>query len=74
VSSANGAATLVYQVDRSNGIVTVSNVDLTTPSGLSTFMSALTTGTPVKAYGVPLAGGGIQAYVVAYFTGVVPTI
>lgn len=73
VSSASGSATLAYQVDRSNGIVTVSNIDLTTTSGLSTFTNALTAGTPVKVYGVPQSGGGIQAYVITYFTGLAPS-
>ena len=35
VSTTSGSATLVYQVDRTNGIVTVSPVDITTSAGLT---------------------------------------
>jgi hypothetical protein len=70
VSTATGGATLVYQVDRTNDIVTVSQVDVMTPTGLATLTSALaTTGSPVKVYGVPQLDGSVKAYVLAYFTG-----
>jgi hypothetical protein len=68
-STVSGSATLVYQVDRTGGIVTVSPVDLTTPSGLNTVQTNLTPGTPVKVFGVPQANGSIKAYVFFYFTG-----
>ena len=64
----SGSATLVYQVDRNNGIITISPVDLTTPAGLSTVQTNLTAGTPVKVFGVPQSNG-IKAYVFFYFTG-----
>jgi hypothetical protein len=70
VSTAMGAATLVYQVDRTNGIVTVSQVDVTTAAGLTTLTNALANvGTPVKVYGVPLVDTSLKAYVLTYFTG-----
>ncbi len=70
VSASSGSATLVYQVDRSNGILTVSPIDITTASGLATFTQALVAGsTPVKVYGVPQADGTLRAYVVFYYTG-----
>ena len=70
VSTATGAATLVYQVDRTNGIVTVSQVDVTTAAGLATLTNALANvGTPVKVYGVPLLDTSLKAYVLTYFTG-----
>ena len=70
VSTAMGAATLVYQVDRTNGIVTVSQVDVTTAAGLATLTNALANvGTPVKVYGVPLLDTSLKAYVLTYFTG-----
>jgi hypothetical protein len=72
VSSTGGQATLVYQVDRTNGVVSVSPVDLTTSTGLSTFTNAMLTGTPVKVFGTPQADGSLQAYVVLYFTGTLP--
>ncbi len=70
VSTATGAATLVYQVDRTDGIVTVSQVDVTTAAGLATLTTALANvGTPVKVYGVPLLDTSLKAYVLTYFTG-----
>ncbi|MGA2861210.1 MAG: DUF4382 domain-containing protein [Steroidobacteraceae bacterium] len=68
----SGSATLVYQVDRVGNIVTVSSVDITTSSGLTTFTNALTAGTPVKVYGIAQSDGTLKGYVVIYFTGVAP--
>jgi Domain of unknown function (DUF4382) len=72
-SALAGSATLVYQVDRTNGIITISPVDLTTPAGQSTIQSNLTVGTPVKVFGVPQTNASIKAYVFFYFTGTMPT-
>jgi hypothetical protein len=69
VSTTSGSATLVYQVDRTNGIVTLSPVDITTNTGLTTLTNGLTAGAPVKVYGVPQADGTLKAYVLVYFTG-----
>jgi hypothetical protein len=69
VSTTSGSATLVYQVDRTNGIVTVSPVDITTSAGLTQLTNGLTTGAPVKVYGVPQADGTLKAYVLTYYTG-----
>ncbi len=69
-----GSATLVYQVDRSNGILTVSPVDITTSAGLATLTTGLAVGAPVKVYGVPQADSSLRAYVLAYFTGLTPTV
>ena len=66
------SATLVYQVDRTNGIITISPVDLTTPAGQNTIQSNLNLGTPVKVFGVPQINGSIKAYVFFYFTGTAP--
>lgn len=63
------SATLVYQIDTTNGIVTVSPQDLTSSSGLATVSAALVAGTPVKVFGVPQADGSIKAYVLFYLTG-----
>ena len=71
LSSVVGSATLVYQVDTTNGIVTVTPQDLTTQTGLANVSAALVTGTPVKAFGVPQADGSIKAYVLFYLTGTV---
>jgi hypothetical protein len=73
VSTTAQSATLVYQVDRSNGVITVSPIDVTTSSGLAAITAALVAGTPVKVYGVPQAGS-LKAYVLVYFTGMVPSL
>lgn len=69
VNSSSGSATLVYQVDRTNNIVTISPVDITTSSGLTTLTNGLATGALVKVYGVPQSNGTLQAYVLTYYTG-----
>jgi Domain of unknown function (DUF4382) len=71
-SAVQGSATLVYQVDRTNGIITISPVDLTTPAGQNTVQSNLNLGTLVKVFGVPQLNGSIKAYVFFYFTGTAP--
>jgi hypothetical protein len=58
-----GSATLVYQVDRTNGIVSVSATDITKTA------PTIPAGTPVKVYGIPQANDTIKAYVVIFFTG-----
>ncbi len=73
-SSVSGSATLFYQVDRTNGIVTVTPQDITSTAGLNAVSSNLVSGTLVKVYGVPQADGSIKAYVVFYFTGTAPTL
>jgi len=72
VSTAAGSATLVYQVDRSNGVVTISPVDVTTSAGLQTLTNGLSVGTSVKVYGIPQPDGTLKAYVIDYFTGMSP--
>jgi Domain of unknown function (DUF4382) len=72
VSSASDEATLVYQVDRTAGIVTVSSIDITTPTGLATLTANLVTGVPVRVYGIPQSNDALKAYVLVYFTGVLP--
>jgi hypothetical protein len=75
-SLVSGSAPLVYQVDRKNGIITISPVDVTTSAGQNTLQSNLTSGTLVKVFGVPQSSGGvnsIKAYVFFYFTGTMPS-
>ena len=72
VSTTSGSATLVYQVDRANGIVSISPIDITTASGLSTLTSSLMAGTAVKVYGTPQSDGTFRAYVLMYYTGTMP--
>ena len=72
VSDTSGSATLVYQVDNTNGVVTVSPIDITTSAGLTTFTNGLAAGALVRVYGVPQSGGTFKSYVVTYFTGTTP--
>jgi hypothetical protein len=63
----------VYQVDRTNGVVTISAEDITSSAGLTALTDGLSVGAPVKVYGVPQADGTLKAYVLTYFTGTMPT-
>jgi len=75
VSSTSGSATLVYQVDRTNGIVTVNPIDITTSTGLTDLTDGLAAGAPVKVYAIPEDSAGnasLKAYVITYFTGDMP--
>ena len=72
VSTTSESATLVYQVDRTNGVITVSPIDVTTSSGLAAITSGLSAGAIVKVYGVPQAGS-LKAYVIVYYTGLMPS-
>jgi Domain of unknown function (DUF4382)/Domain of unknown function (DUF5666) len=73
VGSTAGSATLVYQVDMTGGILTISPIDITTASGLAALTSGLASGTPVAVYGIPQADGSLKAYVLAYYTGDLPS-
>jgi hypothetical protein len=72
VSNSGGEATLVYQVDYGNGIVTISPVDITTASGLSTLTDGLAIGAKVKVSGIAQSDGTLKAYVLTYFTNTAP--
>jgi hypothetical protein len=80
VSTTLGAATLVYQIDRSNGVITVSPIDITTPAGIAAIGAGLSAGAPVKVFGVPQAPvapattGTLRAYVIVYYTGTMPSM
>jgi hypothetical protein len=74
VSTANGSATLVYQVDRNNGIVTVSPVDITTSAGLATFTAGLAKGALTRVSGLAQTDGTLKGYVVTYYTGTTPSL
>lgn len=80
VSTTPGSATLVYQIARNNGIVTITALDITSADGLSAMTAGLTTGAVVKVYGVPSAplppasSGALQAYVLAFYTGTMPSM
>jgi hypothetical protein len=74
VSTATQSATLVYQVDRTGAVVTISPIDVTTPGGLSTVTQNLIAGVPVKVYGVPQSDGTLKSYVIVYYTGMLPSM
>jgi uncharacterized protein DUF4382 len=73
IDTTSGSATLVYQVDNSNGSVSVSPIDISSASGLSTLTNALVAGTAVKVFGTPQSDGTFRAYVLIYFTGTQPS-
>lgn len=72
VDTTAGSAALVYQVDRSNGHVTVTPQDVSTTAGLAALTAGLQTGTAVKVSGVPQPDGSLKAYALTYFTGLQP--
>ena len=80
LSTTMGSATLVYQIDRANGVITVSPIDITTTAGLAAISAGLSIGAPVKVFGVPQAAvapattGTLRAYVIVYYTGTMPSM
>lgn len=72
LSDTSGQATLVYQVDYSNGVATISPVDITTAAGLTTVTDGLAVETKVKISGIAQSDGTLKAYVVTYFTNTTP--
>jgi hypothetical protein len=72
LSTTSGSATLVYQIDITGGVITISPVDITTSNGQNTLSTNLVANTPVKVFGVPQPDGSIKAYVVFYYTGATP--
>ena len=72
-STATGSATLVYQVDRTNGVVTVSPQDITTSAGLAALTAGLQAGAKVMVSAVPQSDASLKAYVISYYTGTPPT-
>ena len=58
-------------MDRTDGIVTVSPIDITTSARLADLTNGLAAGAPVKVYGVPQSTA-IKAYILAFFTGDMP--
>lgn len=72
ISTTSGQATLAYQVDRADGTLTVSPLDLTNPTDLATLSTDLQAGSRVKVDGVPQPDGTIKAYAVTTYTGTAP--
>ena len=59
--------TLIYEINRASGVITIS-----TPT-LSQAGSALTVGVPVKVYGIPQSDGSIKCYSLLFYTGAAST-
>jgi len=74
VSTAKQSATLVYQIDRTGAVLTVSPIDASSAAGQSTLTTNLVAGVPVKVYGVPQPDGTLKAYVLIYYTGMLPSM
>ena len=78
VSTVSGSATLVYQVNRSGGVVTITPLNLANSADFTTFTTSLTSNTLVKLWSVPqpagtAASGALKAYVILYYTGMLPS-
>jgi hypothetical protein len=67
-----GSATLFFQVDRTNGVLSVTPQDITTNAGLTNVSAALVKPTLARVFGVPQNDGSILAFAVIYFTGTQP--
>ncbi|HEX4388486.1 MAG TPA: DUF4382 domain-containing protein [Steroidobacteraceae bacterium] len=74
VGTAMGSATLVYQIDRSGDVVTISPIDASSASGQATLTGNLVSGVPVKVFGIPQPDGTLKAYVLIYYTGMLPSM
>jgi hypothetical protein len=72
LGTTSGSGTLVYQIDRTGNVITISAVDVTTSAGQTTVSNNLVSNTPVKVFGIPQADGSIKAYVLFYYTGTRP--
>jgi hypothetical protein len=69
LNTTSGSATLVYQVDRQGGAITVTPQDISNASTLTTVANNLVANTtPVKVFGVPQPNGSIKAYTLFYYT------
>ncbi len=75
LSTAADSATLVYQVDYSSGVLTISPLDITQAANLATLEQSLIAGALVKVYAVPVANASntATAYVLVYYAGDLPT-
>jgi len=75
LSTISGSASLVYQVDRTGLVLSISPVDITTTAGLNALTTDLTSGVPVKVFGLPQSDGTVKGYVLIYYTGAIkPTM
>jgi Domain of unknown function (DUF4382) len=75
LSTAADSATLVYQVDFTTGILTITPLDITQAANLTTLEQTLTAGALVRIYAVPVANASntATAYVLVYYAGDLPS-
>jgi hypothetical protein len=71
-STTADSATLVYQIDRTSIVVTITAVDITEPAGITAITTGLITGARAKVFGVPQVDGSIKAEAVFFYTGTQP--
>jgi hypothetical protein len=68
LSTTSGSATLVYQIDRQGGVITITPQDISNSTTLQTVAGNLAVGVPVKVFGVPQVDGSLKAYMLFYYT------
>jgi hypothetical protein len=69
VSSNSGQATLVYLVNRSGDVVTVTSLDITNAANLTTLTGYLGAGAIVQVSAAPQSDGSLKAYVLTVYRG-----
>jgi len=74
VDTTPGQATLVYEVDRTGFMLSLTPEDITTTAGFSALTQGLAVGAPVMITGIPQADGSFKAYTIVYFGGTLPTL
>jgi Domain of unknown function (DUF4382) len=74
VDTTPGEATLVYEVDRTGFMLSLTPEDVTTTGGLTALTQGLAVGAPVKISGIPQPDGTFKAYTIVYFGGTLPTL
>ena len=67
-----GSATLVYQIDRTANVVTITPVDITTTAGVTASTTNLIAGARAKVFGVPQLDGSTKADAVFFYTRTLP--
>jgi hypothetical protein len=70
LSTVPGSAALVYDVaiaPVAASTITITPIDITTDAGKAALATYVTSGTPVKVYGIPQPDGSIKGYALTYF-------
>lgn len=72
LSTAAGSVPLVYQIDRTANVVTITPVDITTTAGVAASTTNLIAGPRAKVFGVPQLDGSTKADAVFFYTRTFP--